>query len=87
MENKLLRDFLQFQEGSESKGKVCGDLPPQERVPHTGYVQILFGVQKRVLQLCKRMNQPERMLPLPKRFDSSKANAFTLTVIGECGNG
>jgi len=33
MENKLLRDFLQFT-GSESKGKVCGDLPPQERVPH-----------------------------------------------------
>src|SRR5699024_6456700 len=45
--------FCNPQEGSESKSKVCRDLPPQERVPYIGYVQILFGVQKRILQLCK----------------------------------
>lgn len=45
--------FCHPQEGSESKSKVCGDLSPQERVSHIGHVQILFGVQKRLLRLCK----------------------------------
>ena len=64
--------FCNSQEGSESKGKVCGDLPPQERVPHTGYVQILFGVQKRVLQLCKT-DEPAGKGCCPCRNDSTAA--------------
>ena len=59
--------FCDPQEGSESKGKVCSDLPPQERVSHCCNVQILFSIEKRLLQLCKRMNGQKRMLLLPKR--------------------
>ena len=51
--------FCDPQEGSESKGKVCSDLPPQERVSHCCNVQILFSIEKRLLQLCKA-DEPAR---------------------------
>lgn len=39
--------------------KVCSDLPPQERVSHCCNVQILFSIEKRLLQLCKA-DEPAR---------------------------
>ena len=59
MEMSCCGIFCDPQEGSESKGKVCSDLPPQERVSHCCNVQILFRIEKRLLQLCKA-DEPAR---------------------------
>ena len=50
MENGI---FCNPREGSESKGKVCSNLPSPETVSCTGNVSVLCSVQKRLLQLCK----------------------------------
>ena len=52
MENELLRDFLRST-GSESKGKICRDLPIQGKISCACHVPILCSVQERLLQLCK----------------------------------
>ena len=64
--------FCDPQEGSESKGKVCSDLPPQERVSHCCNVQILFSIEKRLLQLCKA-DEPARKGCCPCRNDPATA--------------
>ena len=51
--------FCNPQEGSESQGKICGHLPSQDKVFCACHVQILFRVQKRLLQLCKE-SEPAR---------------------------
>ena len=45
--------FCDPQKGSESKGKVCRNLPAPRTVSYTCHVLILCSVQKRLLQLCK----------------------------------
>ena len=58
LENSLLRDFSAIHRKEVTKKYAV--IPPQERVPHTGYVQILFGVQKPgIISFVKRMNQPD----------------------------
>ena len=64
--------FCDPQEGSESKGKVCSDLPPQERVSHCCNVQILFSIEKRLLQLCKA-DEPARKGCCPCRNNPAAA--------------
>lgn len=72
MENELLRDFLRST-GSESKGKVCDDLPVQGKISCACYVPILFSVQKRLLQLCKA-DEPSRKGCRPCRNDPATAS-------------
>src|SRR5699024_8215571 len=45
--------FCNPQEGSESQSEVCSHLPTPGTISCACHVQILFGVQKRILQLCK----------------------------------
>ena len=49
--------FCDPQKGSESKGKVCSNLPSPGGVSCGCYVPILCSVQKRLLRLCQT-NEP-----------------------------
>ena len=68
--------FCDPQEGSESKGKVCSNLPSPETVSCTGNVPILCSVQKRLLQLCKRMKRPEKDAVLAETIRQQQAKCF-----------
>ena len=50
MENGI---FCNPQEGSESKGKVCSNLPSPGAVSRACHVSILCSVRKWLLQLCQ----------------------------------
>ena len=61
--------FCNSQKGSESKGKICSDLPSSGTVSCTCHVPILCSIQKRLLQ-PRKSDEPSR-----KRYGSCRNDA------------